>query len=73
MLTSSIFLPLHQMEYVVGKGTESLPPGMFSLVEKPRVTLIKLLECLIQVCMTEIESTACGLHRVDQVQVELDK
>ena len=73
MLTSSIFPPLHQMECVVGKGMESLTPGIFSLVEKPRVTFRKLLECLIQLCMTEIESTACGLHRGNQVQVEFDK
>lgn len=43
------------------KRMKSLSPETFSLAEKPRATLRKLLECLIQPCMTKLEKTAWHL------------
>lgn len=55
VLTSSICPSLHQKEYFVEKRIESL--SLLPLFEKPRATLRKLLECLIQLCMAETENT----------------
>lgn len=58
VLTLSICPSLCQIECVVQKRMKSPPSETFSLAEKTRATLSKLLECLIQQCVTEIEKTA---------------
>lgn len=55
---TSICPSLRQIECVVQKRMKSPPSETFSLAEKPRATLSKLLECLIQQCVTKIEKTA---------------